>query len=239
MSEMDAATALWICSTLSRPRPVSSAVPRVLPTSALGVSVPWSASVVAGRSTLLPPAVLMVMTPAETSAGTTRVMSCWSVPVLSASTTVRRLKLPTPRPSMVMARSLVLRPVPSSTMVLPAATVPPTARSTGTICSVRLVALPSTVRLPVRASAGTTTLSVVPLLPAVPVTVRVPVAPLSSMPWNCTSVLLVKPWPVRTMVWPVLAEACAGLPAAPSAAVAVMAVKVLTGCGAKRASICA
>ena len=50
---------------------------------------------------------------------------------------------------------------------------------------------------------------------------------------------LVKPWPVRVMVWPVLADGLAGLPALPLAACAVMPVKTLAGCAGKLAGSCA
>ena len=112
---------------------------------------------------------------------------------------------------------------------MPAATVPPVERSVGTICSARLAPLPSTLTAPLRASAGTTTLSVVPLLAALPVRVSVPRRPVSSMPANCTSVELVKPWPCSVMVCPVVAEGSAGSPATPPEAAATMAVKTLVG----------
>ena len=217
--------------------PVFSAVAIVSPTSAAGLRSASAVTVVLPlRSVLLPPAVDTVISPALTPAGTVKVTSCWS---MAPSTTVRTAKLPTPRPSIVMARSLAVRPVPSSTMVLPATMLPPTDFSVGTTCKVKLAPLPSTVTAPLRASAGTVSVSVVPPAPTEPVRVRVPSVPLSSMPWNCTSVLPVKPWPVRVMVWPVLAEGTTALPALPLAALAVIPVNTLAGCTPKLAGICA
>ena len=213
----------------------------VSPTSPAGVRPASATSAVApARSVLLPPAVDTVITPAPTPAGTVSVSSCWSALVPLPSMTVRMLNVPTARPSMAMAMSLPLSPVPSSTSVLPATTLPPTALSVGTTCSCKLVPLPSTLTLPVRARAGTTTLSVVPPAPAVPVRVSVPSVPLSSTPWNCTSVLLLKPWPCSTMVWPVVALATPALAGVPPSALATMAVNTLTGCAPKLApGICA
>ena len=204
------------------------------PTSAAGVcslsAVMPEAPV---RSTALPPPVETVMTPALTPAGTTRVSSCWSgVPELP-STIVRTLNVPTPRPSMAMARSLAVRPVPSSTRVLPLASTPPAASSVGTICSAKLAPLPSTLTRPVRASAGTTMLSVLPSPLALPVRVRVPSVPASSRPWNCTRVELLRPWPCSTMVCPVVAEGRPALAGLPPLALATMALKTLTGCGGR------
>ena len=214
-----------------------SAVASVSPTSAAGVRSPSAViTTLLARSVLAPPAVETTISPALTPLGITSVSSCWSVlaPPLP-SMMVRTLKLPTARPSTVIARSLAVKPVPSSTMVLPTTTAPPNARSVGTICRFRLVPLPSTVTMPVRASAGTTTLSVVPPAPTVPVRVSVPKVPLSSSPWNCTSVLLVKPWPWSTMLWPVTALGASALAGLPALAFATMAVKTLVGCAPKPA----
>jgi hypothetical protein len=131
------------------PRVTSMASARVLPASALALSAGRALVVMAvPRSVACPPAVETVITPALTPAGTVKVMNCWSGLPPSPSTTVRRLKLPTVRASMLMTRSSWVRPVPSSTMVLPAAMVPPTPLSVGTICSAKLVLLPSTVTGP-------------------------------------------------------------------------------------------
>ena len=231
---------LMILTLWLSPSPGFSAVASVSPTSAPGV---WSACAVTTApptsSVALPPAVDTVMRPAPTPAGTVSVTSCWSGVLPAPSTTVRRTKLPTVRPSMLMTRSEVVSPVPSSTRVLPTATVPPCARSTGTTCSSMLLPLPSTATAPLRASAGTATLSVVPPPPTLPVRVSVPVAPLSSSPWNCTSVLLVKPWPCSTMVCPVTAAGRPGSAATPALALATMAVNTLVGWVPKPAGICA
>ena len=218
-------------------RPRSSAVASVSPTSAAGVR---AGSVVTesmpARSVLRPPAVITVITPAPTPAGTVKLTSCWSGALPSPSTMVRTVKSPTVRPSMLMTRSLRVSPVPSSKSVLPVATVPPTALSVGTTCRLKLALLPSTVTAPVRARTGTTTVSERPSPEAEPVRVRVPRRPLSSMPWNCTSVPLVKPWPVRVMVWLVKAAACPALVTTPrlfTGRLAVMAVNTATGCTPK------
>ena len=110
------------------------------------------------------------------AAGTVSVSNCWSAWTRwCRRTTVRTLKLPTPRPSMAMARSLTAQArCPRAPGCCPrrrcrrwrAAWARPASRS--------CVPLPSTVTAPERASAGTTTLSVVPPLPALPVRVRVP-----------------------------------------------------------------
>ena len=120
------------------------------------------------------------------------------------------------------------------------ATVPPTARRVGVTCKSMLMPLPSTLTAPLRASAGTTTVSVVPPAPTVPVRVRMPATPASSTPWNCTSVLLVKPWPCSTMAWPVLAEGRLALAGTPALAAATMAVNSDSGCaGVLGPAICA
>ena len=94
--------------------------------------------------------------------------------------------------------------------------------------------LPSTRTRPVFASSGTVIVSVVPSLLADPVRVTVPVAPVSSAAVNCTSVLLVKPWPVSAIVCPTFAEACVVFAAVPACAEAVMPVNSTGGCAAKR-----
>ena len=210
-----------------------SAVAIVSPTSVAGLSAAWLVTPTVVRSTLAPPAVLTVITPVAMPAGTTTVTSCWSGLLPSPSTRVRTVKLPTVRPSMLMTRSSRVSPVPCSTMVLPVATAPPTAFSVGTTCRLKPALLPSTTTCPVLASAGTTTLSVVPPAPALPVRVSVPSLPVSSMPRNCTSVLLLKPCPLSTMVWPVVADGCAPSCAAPSVVLAVMPVYTAMGCTPK------
>ena len=214
-----------------RPSPVAVAVASVSPTSVAPSLRPLSAAMATPllRSVLLPPAVDTTIRPAPTPAGTVRVSSCWSGVPLLPSTMVRTPKLPTPRPSMVMAKSLAASPVPSSTRVLPAATTPPTARRVGTICNCTLAPLPSTLTSPVRASAGTTMLRLLPSALALPVRVSVPSVPLSSIPWNCTSVLLLRPWPASTMVWPVTAEATAPSAGMPADAPPKMALNTLVG----------
>ena len=96
--------------------------------------------------------------------------------------------MPTPRPSTVTIRSFTDRPVPSSTIVLPVATAPPTARSVGTTCSGIDTPLPCTRTAPVRARAGTTTVSVRPSSLTAPVRTSVPSFPVSSTAANSTCV---------------------------------------------------
>ena len=213
------------------PSAVSSAVVLMSPTSLAGLSAGSATSAGALRSTLAPPAVLTVIAPSVMPAGTTSVINCWSGLLASPSTTVCRLKLPTVRPSMLMTRSSCVSPVPSSTTVLPEAMTPPTALIVGTTCKPKLALLPSTVTAPDFASAGTTTLSTVPF--QLPVRVSVPSRPVSSMPRNCTSVLLLMPWPVSWIVCPVTAEGLPASSAVPRLALALMPANTAMGCSPK------
>ena len=145
---------------------------------------------------------------------------------------MRTANVPAARPSTVTVSSDPTSPVPSSSTCPPATTAPPTPRSTGTTCNARLVPLPSTVTAPVRASSGTTIVSVVPFVPAVPVRVSVPAIPVSSTPANCTSVEPVNPCPTSVMVCPTLADGFVPSAAAPTAALARIAVNSDGGCAA-------